>query len=104
MSERFDDSDYSEDDPYAAFLNEKSIQERRINHAAENISVFIKRPEEDIETVMRAALPIITSKRIIFSHFNDNDHSHVQYVCGRLCAKIISGVPAEERESVMGVA
>jgi len=107
MSERFDGSDYSENDPYATFLNEKAIQERRINHAAENISAFIKRPEEDIESVMRAALPIITSKRIILSHFNGNDHSHVQYVCGRLCSKIIkalSDVLAEERESVMGVA
>ena len=102
ISERLDDSDYSEDDPHAVFLNQKHIQERRINHGIENITSFIKRPEEEIESVMRVALPIITTKRI-----NGTDHPGVQCVCGRLCAKIVnalSNVPAKDRENIAGIA
>ena len=69
---------YSDDDPYATFLNEKHQQDLRIQHAVENVSNFIIKPEEEIESIVEAATTVINGQKIIHSNFNRSDHFSTQ--------------------------
>ena len=113
--EFFDDDEFVDDDescedydPYAAYLNEKYIQDRRITHAAERISQFLKLSETEIEEVLRIAFPIISrTKTIIYYDCTGNrevKHQHEKRVCGILCIKIIkalSELHARDRENIV---
>ena len=60
----YSEDDYSDDDPYANYLHSKYVQDRMIKKAAENISSFVKKPENEIKSVLNVFLPILSNKNL----------------------------------------